>query len=123
MGTTTGSAFNADTLRKGIEGNTGNTLLALYADDAKIRIVDRDHQPSNPTVLQGRNQIAELLNDVYSRDMTHKLEQCVVQGDHAAFSESCEYADGTRVIAESMITLRDGKIADQLLIQAWDAEG
>ena len=120
MGSATGSGFDIETLRRGIEGNTGNTLLSLYADDAEIRIVDRNNQPSHPTVLRGRGQIAELLDDVYSRDMTHKLDRCVVQGDHAAFSESCQYGDGTRVLAESMVTLRDGKIADQLIIQAWD---
>ncbi|MEU5595373.1 nuclear transport factor 2 family protein [Streptomyces sp. NPDC020298] len=120
MGTSTGSAFDTETLRRGIEGNTGNNLLSLYTDDAEIRIVDRNSQPSHPKVLHGRGQIAELLDDVYSRDMTHKLEQCIMQGDHVAFSESCEYADGTRVLAESMITLRDGKIAAQIMIQAWD---
>ncbi|KUN79461.1 hypothetical protein AQJ66_28450 [Streptomyces bungoensis] len=120
MGTATGSAFDTEKLRRGIEGNTGNTLLSLYADDAEIRIVDRDSRPSHPRVLHGRIQIAELLDDVYRRDMTHKLDRCVVQGDHAAFSESCEYGDGTRVFAESMITLRDGKIAEQIMIQAWD---
>ncbi|MEV4339686.1 nuclear transport factor 2 family protein [Streptomyces sp. NPDC049590] len=120
MGSATGSAFDTETLRRGVEGDTGNTLLSLYADDARIRIVDRDHQPSRPTVLRGRARIAELLDDIYRRDMTHRLEQCVIQGDHAAYSESCEYADGTRVLAESMLTLRDGKIADQLIIQAWD---
>ncbi|MFF8726783.1 nuclear transport factor 2 family protein [Streptomyces sp. NPDC015171] len=120
MGTATGSVFDTETLRRGIEGNTGNTLLSLYADDAEIRIVDRNNQPSHPTVLHGRVQIAELLDDIYTRDMTHRLEQCVIQGDHAAYSESCEYEDGTRVLAESMVTLRDGKITDQLIIQAWD---
>ncbi|MEV6838401.1 nuclear transport factor 2 family protein [Streptomyces sp. NPDC051133] len=120
MGTATGSAFDTETLRRGIEGTTGNTLLSLYADDAEIRIVDRNSQPSHPTVLRGRGQIAEMLDDVYRRDMTHKLDLCVVQGDHAAFSESCQYGDGTRVLAESMITLRDGKIASQLIVQAWD---
>ncbi|MFG2636580.1 nuclear transport factor 2 family protein [Streptomyces sp. NPDC048362] len=120
MGTATGSVFDAETLRRGIEGNTGNTLLSLYADDAEIRIVDRDHEPSHPTVLHGRGKIAELLDDIYSRDMTHKLEQCVMQGDRAAFSESCEYADGTRVLAESMVVLRDGKITEQVMVQAWD---
>ncbi|MEV0182201.1 nuclear transport factor 2 family protein [Streptomyces sp. NPDC050625] len=120
MGTATGSTFDTETLRRGIEGNTGNTLLALYADDAEIRIIDRNSQPSHPKVLHGRPAIAELLDDVYSRDMTHKLEQCIIQGEHAAFTESCEYADGVRVLAESMITLREGKIAEQIMIQAWD---
>lgn len=120
MGSTTGSAFDTETLRRAVEGTTGNSLLALYADGAEVRIVDHNNQPSRPTVLHGRGQIAELLNDVYSRDMTHKLVQCVLQGDHLAFSEMCQYGDGTKVLAESMVTLRDGKIADQLIIQAWD---
>ncbi|MBX7548577.1 nuclear transport factor 2 family protein [Streptomyces sp. NPDC004232] len=120
MGTVTGSGFDTETLRRAVEGNTGNSLLALYADDAEIRIVDHDHQPSHPTVLHGRAQIAELLDDIYRRDMTHKLDQCVVQGDHVAFSEKCQYGDGTKVLAESMLTLRDGKITSQLIIQAWD---
>ncbi|ARP68745.1 nuclear transport factor 2 family protein [Streptomyces pluripotens] len=121
MGTAaTGSAFDTETLRRSIEGTTGNSLLALYADDAEIRIVDSNAQPSHPKVLHGRGQIASLLDDIYSRDMTHKLEECIVQGDHAAFRESCEYGDGTRVLAESMVTLRNGKIAEQIMIQAWD---
>ncbi|MGX1273854.1 nuclear transport factor 2 family protein [Streptomyces phaeoluteigriseus] len=120
MGTTTGSAFDTETLRRGVEGDTPETLLSLYADDAEIRVVDHNSQPSHPTVLHGRDKIAEMLEDVYSRDMTHRLEDCVVQGDRAAYSESCEYADGVRVLSESMITLRDGKIVEQTMIQAWD---
>ncbi|MGV9556888.1 nuclear transport factor 2 family protein [Streptomyces sp. NPDC003401] len=120
MGTATGSAFDSETLRRGLEGRTPTTLLSLYADDAEIRVVDRNSQPSHPTVLHGRDEIAAMLEDVYSRDMTHRMEDCVVQGDRAAFSESCEYADGVRVLSESMVTLRDGKIVGQTMVQAWD---
>ncbi|MFI1168714.1 nuclear transport factor 2 family protein [Streptomyces sp. NPDC020801] len=120
MATTASPAFDTDTLRRGIEGPASSTLLSLYADDAEIRIVDRNTQPSHPKILHGRDEIGSMLDDVYSRDMTHKLEHCVVQGDHAAFVESCEYSDGVRVLAESMISLRGGKITEQILIQAWD---
>ncbi|MFD7131245.1 nuclear transport factor 2 family protein [Streptomyces sp. NPDC059894] len=120
MGTAAGSAFDTETLRRGIEGDTAATLLSLYADDAQLRIVDHQTQPSRPKVLRGRDEIAEMLDDVYSRDMTHRLEDCVVQGDRAAYSESCRYSDGVRVLAESMVSLRDGKIVDQTMIQAWD---
>ncbi|MET9906838.1 nuclear transport factor 2 family protein [Streptomyces sp. NPDC006476] len=120
MGTAASSSFNADTLKRGVEGHTAADLLSLYADDAQVRIVDRNTQPSKPRVLHGRNEIGALFEDIYSRDMTHRVDQCIVQGDHAAYSQSCEYADGTRVLAESMITLRDGKIAEEILIQAWD---
>lgn len=120
MGTAASPTFDTETLRRGVEGHTPDTLLSLYADDAELRVVNRNTQPSRPKVLHGRAEIAEMLNDVYNRDMTHKLEGCVVQGDRAAYSESCEYADGVRVLAESMITLRDGKIAEQIMIEAWD---
>jgi len=120
MGTAAGAGFDTEALRRGIEGEDTTALLSLYADDAEIRVVDRNTQPSHPKVLHGRDQISEMLSDVYSRDMTHHLDQCVVQGDHVAFTESCEYPDGVRVLAESMITLRDGKIVGQTLIQAWD---
>ncbi|MER5184372.1 nuclear transport factor 2 family protein [Streptomyces sp. NPDC002896] len=122
MGTSASPAFDTEILRQGIEGQNADTLLSLYADDAELRVVDRNSQPSHPAVKHGRNEISELLSDVYSREMTHKLEQCVVQGDHVAFTESCEYPDGVKVLASSMMSLRDGKIVDQTLIQAWDEE-
>jgi ketosteroid isomerase-like protein len=121
MGTAASSGFSTETLRRGIEGNTAANLLSLYADDAELRVVDRNTQPSSPRVLHGRDEIAELLNDVYSRDIkAHTLDECIVQGDRAAYTESCEYSDGVRVLSESMITLRDGKITEQTMIQAWD---
>ncbi|MDH6514582.1 ketosteroid isomerase-like protein [Streptomyces sp. SAI-208] len=120
MGTAAHSGFSTETLRSGVEGKSAANLLSLYADDAEIRVVDRNSQPSHPTVLHGRDQISAMLDDVYSRDMTHKLEQCVMEGDHVAFSESCLYSDGVRVLSESMLTLRDGKIVEQTMIQAWD---
>ncbi|MET9731134.1 nuclear transport factor 2 family protein [Streptomyces sp. NPDC006458] len=120
MGTSTSPAFNADTLRRGLEGQSADGLMSLYADDAEVRIIDRNTQPSHPMVMNGRDQIQSMLNDVYSRDMTHKMEECIVQGDRAAYSESCLYPDGVRVLSESMIRLRDGKIVEQIMIQAWD---
>ncbi|MFG2515746.1 nuclear transport factor 2 family protein [Streptomyces sp. NPDC048584] len=120
MTTAAHPAFGTDTLRRGIEADTSAALVSLYADDAELRVVDRHTQPSHPKVLHGRDEIAAVLDDVYSRDMTHTLEACVVQGDHAAYCESCRYADGTRVLSESMLTLRDGRITGQMMIQAWD---
>ncbi|MGV9252718.1 nuclear transport factor 2 family protein [Streptomyces sp. NPDC003697] len=120
MATTPPPTLDTETLRRCIEGDSAADLVSLYADDAEVRIVDRTAQPSHPKVLQGRAQIGSMLDDVYSRDMTHRLERCVVQGDQAAFVESCQYADGVRVLAESMLSLRDGRISEQVMIQAWD---
>ncbi|MGW2249161.1 nuclear transport factor 2 family protein [Kitasatospora sp. NPDC001660] len=119
----TPTAFDARALREGIERSDAGTLLALYAEDAELRVVDHRTQPSHPLVMHGRDEIGAMLSDVYGREMTHKLEQVVVQGDHVAFMESCRYPDGVRVLMTSMADLRDGRIVDQTSIQAWDDTG
>ncbi|MER5221785.1 nuclear transport factor 2 family protein [Streptomyces flaveus] len=123
MGTAAAPGFDTETLRRAIEGQNAEALLALYDDNAELRVVDRNTQPSHPKVMHGRDQISDMLNDVYNRDMTHKVEQCVVQGDHLAYTESCQYPDGVKVLASSMVELRNGKIVDQTLLQEWDDEG
>ncbi|MFF5362913.1 nuclear transport factor 2 family protein [Streptomyces scabiei] len=120
MGTSTSPAFDVEALRRGTEEANATTLTSLYADDAEMRVVDRNTQPSHPKVMHGRDAIAAMYDDVCSREMTHKVEQCLVQGDQVALTESCEYPDGVRVWASSMISLRDGKIIDHTLVQAWD---
>ncbi len=114
------SAFDTAALREGIEERKASTLLSLYADDAEMRMIDHRSQPSHPMVAHGRTEITAILSDVYSRDMTHKLEQVVVDGDHVAWMESCRYPDGTRVLCSTMAGLKDGKIIDQIAVQAWD---
>ncbi|GAA0585138.1 nuclear transport factor 2 family protein [Streptomyces crystallinus] len=115
-----GTAFDTESLRRGIESHDAKTLLSLYADDAELRVVDRNTQPSHPMVMHGQGEISKMLDDVYGRDMTHKLEQCVVQGDSVAYTESCEYPDGVRVLASSMMSLKEGKIVEHTVVQAWD---
>ncbi|MEV7777286.1 nuclear transport factor 2 family protein [Kitasatospora sp. NPDC088351] len=114
------SDFDTAALREGIERGDAETLLALYADDAEVRMVDHKTQPSHPLVMHGRSEIGAMLRDIYGREMTHTLEQVVVQGDHIAFMEACQYPDGVRVLATSVADLRDGRIVDQTSIQAWD---
>ncbi|GAA1393488.1 nuclear transport factor 2 family protein [Kitasatospora putterlickiae] len=114
------SAFDVRALREGIERADARTLLALYADDAELRVVDRKTQPSHPLVMHGRDEIGAMLDDRYGREMTHTLEQVVVQADRLAFLESCRYPDGVRVLVSSTAALRDGRIVDQTSVQAWD---
>ncbi len=99
MTTAAQPVFGTDTLRRGVEADTPDMLKSLYADDAELRVVDHVSGPSHPKVLHGKDEIAAMLDDVYSRDMTHALEACVVQGDHAAYCESCLYPDGVRVLS------------------------
>ncbi|TDQ51507.1 nuclear transport factor 2 family protein [Actinorugispora endophytica] len=107
-------------LRHAIEDRDADALVAKFTDDADYTMIDQTRPPSAPMRLHGRPEIEQTLREVFSRDMTHQLEQCVVEGDHAAYVERCSYPDGTKVMSMSMLDLRDGRIVRQSTVQAWD---
>jgi ketosteroid isomerase-like protein len=107
-------------LKRAIEGRDGAALAGLYAANAVVRIIDRDNPPSKPRELKGKAAIASFYEDVCGRNMSHKLEDGIAEGDRIAFTQSCAYPDGTKVFCSAMLELEDGKIARQTIVQAWD---
>jgi uncharacterized cupin superfamily protein len=118
----TSSMFDIETLRRGIEMRDATAMRGLYAENALMTLVDQRDQPSHPHEISGADAIGAFLDEICSRDMEHHLDQVVVSADgtHAAYQEQCSYPDGTKVMSTSMLDLRDGRIAAQTLVQAWD---
>jgi hypothetical protein len=116
----TKTSIAVDDLKAAIEGRDAARLSSLYADNAVMRIIDRDNPPSRPRELKGRTAIAAFYDDVCSRAMTHKVENGVSDGNRLAFTQACAYPDGTRVFCSAMIETAGGKIARQTNVQAWD---
>jgi hypothetical protein len=52
--------------------------------------------------------------------MTHSVENGVEQGDRIAFTQACRYPDGKGVFCSATVKLAGGKIANQVMVQAWD---
>ena len=107
-------------LKRAIEGRKGSAFAGMYADDAVLHVIDRDNPPSKPHSLRGKDAIASYFADVCGRDMTHKVEAGVATGNRIAFTQSCAYPDGTKVFCSAMVDLKGGKIARQVVVQAWD---
>jgi len=107
-------------LRQAIEGRDGATLAGFYADDAVLQIVDQEHPPSKPLEIKGHDAIAAYFDDVCGRAMTHNVEFGITEGDRLAFTQACTYPDGNRVFCSATLELRQGKIARQVAVQAWD---
>ena len=118
--TSTSRSFDAEALRRGIEERDAATLLALYAPDAELEVVDHNDQPGHPKIIRGRAAIGEYFADVCGRDMTHTIERLVVGGDGAAFVQDCRYPSGARVRCIAVLDLKDGLITRQSGVQAWD---
>ena len=111
----------AMTLKRALETRDAGTLAGLYTRDATLRVIDRDHPPSMPLVLEGAPAIIAYYDDMCSREMSHVVETAIAEGDTVALTESCRYPNGARVFCAATMTLANGKIARQTTIQAWDA--
>jgi ketosteroid isomerase-like protein len=111
----TGSA-----IKRAIESRDGRLLASFYADDAVVRVIDRNNPPSRPREVRGKSAIAEFWDDICSRNMDHDVAFSVAEADRLAFSQACAYPDGAKVFCLAMLELRGGKIAHQTLVQAWD---
>ena len=56
-----------------------NELLDLLADDAEYVRYDMNNLGS-PTTTSGKDEIAVMIEDVFTRDMTHEVREVVVGG-------------------------------------------
>ena len=110
-----------DQLRRAIEARDAGTLSGLYADDAVITIMDRDHPPGAPMRISGRAAIEGYYADICGRDMTHAVDAVVAGPSNLAFTERCAYPDGTRVFCSAMADTTGGRISRQVTVQVWDS--
>jgi len=115
------SSLDAATLRRAYSARDAEALVERYADDATVEIVDAQHTPREPLRLEGKDAIRAFVADLLARDMTHEVDIVTVGDSSAAYVLRCAYPDGTRVVCSSASELRDGKIAREIVVQAWDA--
>jgi hypothetical protein len=102
-------ALSIDTLRAAIEGRDATTLLGC------------DHPPSHPTELVGHAAIGAYFADTCGRDMIHRIEDAMDDGDRMVFSQMCTYPTGERVACQATLHLAGGAIARQTMLVVWDA--
>lgn len=107
-------------IKEAIEGRDGRLLAGFYADDATVVVIDRNNPPSRPREIRGKDAIAAFWDDICSRAMTHKVDASVADGNRLAFTQTCAYPDGAKVFCQAMLELREGTIARQTVVQAWD---
>jgi SnoaL-like domain len=116
-----GEFFSLPALSRAIETRDAKAMQRFYGENAHLRVIDRDHPPSRPLEVVGHGAIRAYFDDVCGHTMIHKVENGCVNSDRLAFTQACAYPDGTRVFCATVAELKDGKIASQTIVQAWDA--
>lgn len=112
--------FDLDRFTRAIEERDAATQLSMYGPDATVTIADKIAQPGSPRVLNTRQEIKGWLEDVYGRDMAHKVTHRVKDDSGGAFTLACRYLDGTNVLCGTVFMTDGGQISDQTVVQVWD---
>lgn len=118
--TRTANGVSGAAVKRAIEGRDARLLSSFYADDAVLRVIDRNNPPSRPREIKGKAAITTFWDDICSRAMTHRVDEAVSEGDRLVFSQACAYPDGTKVFCLALCELKDRQIARQTVVQAWD---
>ena len=111
-----------EALRYAIERSDPDLMVGFYAEDAHLSIVNVHTPHAAPFELCGKGEIAKHLRVAFGQEASHRVERDAVVGEERVrFRESCEYPDGDRVVVETTLELRDGKIVRQVDAVASDA--
>src|SRR2546423_1348846 len=89
------TSFDLERFAHAAEERDAATQLSMYGSDATVTIVDKVSQPRSPRVLRSREEISSWLEDMYGREMTHRVKHMVTGDSGAAFTQACSYPDGT----------------------------
>jgi SnoaL-like domain len=107
-------------LSASIETRDADGILAWYAPNAVLTVLDRDHPPTAPAVFTGLDEIGGYFRDVCGRNIDHQVRDVVVTDTGVAFTQHCRYPDGLQVICATVASTRAGKIERQTAVQVWD---
>ena len=100
-------------LRQAIERCDPDLILGFYAEEANLSIVNADVPQASPFELCGKAEIAKHLRAAFGQQASHRVEGEIVGEDRVTFREACKYPDGARVLVETTLEVRDGKIIRQ----------
>jgi hypothetical protein len=114
------TSFDLDRFTRAAEERDASTQLSMYGPQATVTINDKVSQPGSPRVLRTRDEIKAWLEDIYGRDMTHKVQHRVKDESGAAYTQACRYPDGTNVLCATVIEFDGDLICDQTVVQVWD---
>ena len=111
-----------EALRHAIERSDPHLMLGFYAEDARLSIVNAVTPRAAPFELHGKAEIAKHLRATFGQEASHRVERDAAVGENrVTCREACEYSDGGRVVVETTLEVRDGKIVRQVDVVASDA--
>ncbi len=117
----TNAGLDFEGLRRAIEHRDPEVMLGFYADDARLSIANASAPHAPPFELCGKAEIAKHLRSVFNQNTSHRVAREIVGEDRVTFLEACQYQDGSRIMVETTLEVRGGKIVRQADVVTWGA--
>jgi hypothetical protein len=104
--------FDLAGLIAAIERGDLNYQLALYADDAQLRVADPDPHRS-PSVYSGKDEIGTWLQRLDLQQVNHQLTDLTSTDDRISLTDRIRYPDGRNLVYQMSLQLDHGQILNQ----------
>jgi ketosteroid isomerase-like protein len=115
----TKTKFDIEELKRAYEEWDVETLRSLYADDLEQIEMDHVTPPSAPR-RRTKADFEGIFERAPKNGVRFYVDNPVVGEDKAACTLTCVLPSGKKVIANSIMDIRDGQIVRQFDIQAMD---
>jgi ketosteroid isomerase-like protein len=113
-------AFDIALFKRGYEEWDIPTLLGLYDDDVELTMISGDNPPSSPRVQHGREVFRGMFEHCKKAGVKATVEHGVADDQRAAATVTCEFPGGRRVVANTILELRDGRIVREHNVASGD---
>jgi ketosteroid isomerase-like protein len=119
MSAQTQTRFDFDLLKRSFESWDLDSLLALYDDDVEQIEMDEVTPPAAPRTRH-KDDLRQIFQNGCNAGVRISVDNPVLGEDRLACTFTCAFDDGRRIVANSIIDVRDGRIVRQFDVQARD---
>jgi hypothetical protein len=119
MSAQTQRGFDYDVLKRSFEGWELETLLGLYHEDCEQIEMDEVTPPAAPRKRR-KDDLRQMFENGCKAGVKISVDNPVIGDERVACTFTCAFDDGRRVVANSILDLRDGQIIRQFDVQARD---
>lgn len=115
----TQTRFDLDLLKRSFESWDLERLADLYHDDVEQVELDEVTPPASPRI-RNKDELMSIFERASKGAVRILVDNPVTGDERCACTFTCAFGDGRRVVANSILEIRDGRIARQFDVQARD---
>ncbi len=112
--------FDFDAFKHAFEMQDIAAWLSFYDEGAEWIEYRHSSPPRNPNRMVGREQIGAFLDRVKASNVQLSIQDEVLGPTRAAFCVIVTMASGNRIIENVIVHHANGKIVQQVDVEAWD---